>query len=269
MLQNYQEIKAIQEKINIFDPFKEEYIQGASYDLHIGDKVYVSSSENGSKGVIKLKEGETFLIPANGICMFQTLEKIKIPNDVAAKLSLRMGLVRKGLVMPAQTQADPGFNNFLFGLLYNLSNEGVRLSRSEHVVSIELFKLKNPTEKVYKENYNSMGFEDFISNYIQSSLDFLNQKISKSQSQLKASTYYTKILAIMYTIVGFILAALVAYLNFGPYNSLKEKYNSLQTEKKELHDQVDKLSDKINNLEKKIILFENKRDTTDITRLKR
>ncbi len=250
MLLSYQQIVKLQDDHSVFRPYSIENVQSASYDLHIGEKVYVACSVNGSKGVLTLKDNQTFIVPANGIFMFQTKEKVNLPENIAGKLSLRMGLVRKGLIMPSQTQADPGYSNYLFGFIYNLSNEDVILTKSDHVVSIELFQLSENTHKPYTNDYNSFSFEKFVSNYVHSSLDFLNQKITKSQEQLKRATEYIRILTYVYSFIGVIVAIFIGFLSYGPYNQMKNKFEEVKENNIRLGNDIKELKEKIYQMDK-------------------
>ena len=46
MLQSHQEIVALQRAKEVFTPYDSSYVQGASYDLHVGEKVYINTKHN-------------------------------------------------------------------------------------------------------------------------------------------------------------------------------------------------------------------------------
>jgi len=99
-----------------------EYINGASIDITIGDRILVE--ENTMRGsVIDLKEKESLnmkreTIPPEGYLLFpgqfilaSSAETFNLPNWVAAEYKLKSSLARSGLQHLMAGWCDPGWNN--------------------------------------------------------------------------------------------------------------------------------------------------------------
>jgi len=85
------------------------------------------------------------VIPPNGLCFVISKELINMPNDLAGLL-LKTDFIRKGIMLAAQPPIDPGYNWKIYGMLDNLSNDEVCLSRKDTILTIEFLKLDSPTK---------------------------------------------------------------------------------------------------------------------------
>jgi deoxycytidine triphosphate deaminase len=237
MLLSYQNIKAFLDHGQLMEDFDLRNLKAASYDLRLGSVCYLSSVGNHKSKLIKMNGVKTITIPCNGIFMFQTREKVNIPNNIAGKLSLRMGLVRKGCIMPTQTQVDPGYNNYLFGMIYNLSDSPVDIKYEEHIVNIEFYELKEPTAKPYSDEYDvNYVFEQFVSENVTSTMDTLQNGVATSLEKVNATEQSVKkllnmltILSIMLALISILMAGMTVYLNNSPIASLKQNIERLES----------------------------------------
>ena len=69
----------------------------AKIELRLGEKCYCSSNPD---KIVKLESGSSAIVAPNSIFLFQTLEKVQLPENISGRMSLKMGLVSKGLLMP-------------------------------------------------------------------------------------------------------------------------------------------------------------------------
>lgn len=157
----------------------------AKTELHLGAHCYCSGSANDD--IIELKkEGDVVILKPNTIFLFETEELISLPTDLAGHMSLKMGLISKGLLMSSQTQVDPGYNNVLFGMIYNLSSRDVELKRGQAITTLEIYKTEKSKYK-YSGNMQNISFEQFVKVRISSSLGLLEKEIRESQEEMVAS----------------------------------------------------------------------------------
>ena len=108
----------------LISPYDPEKNRGnpAKVELHLGRKCYCSNTPN---KIYELSEDDAVEIEPNTIFLFETQETFHFPENLSGKMSLKMKYIAKGLLMPSQTQVDPGYKNVLFGMIYNLSSEKI------------------------------------------------------------------------------------------------------------------------------------------------
>lgn len=151
----------------------------AKVELRLGNKCYLSSR---SREIIELVDGDKVVIKPYDILLYQTLEKVNIPNNVAGHISLKMKYTARGLLMSNQTQVDPGYNNYLFGMLYNLSDHNIELECGTPIVTLELFQVKGNAIDTYNGYMATISFEEFCRQRVGSSLAKLASGL-ESQAQ--------------------------------------------------------------------------------------
>ena len=113
------------------EPFAEDSLQPASYDLGVGDTAIVVKSVNLEQlekvirdevsPEIDLRVHRTISIPAGGFALITTLERVKLSPSHAGHIGVRSYFTRKGLALLSGLQIDPGFQGFLVLGLANLS----------------------------------------------------------------------------------------------------------------------------------------------------
>lgn len=168
-------------------PFDDSILKDnpAKVELRLGDYCYCSSNE---REIISLKDQEKVTIKPNEIFLFQTYETINMPKNLSGRMSLKMKLVSKGLLMPCQTQVDPGYSNILFGMLYNLSSDEIELSYKQPITTLEFTQTMIDNSFKYNGTMGKLKFEEFVRNRITSSLGELAKDVDKSQKDLEKNT---------------------------------------------------------------------------------
>lgn len=135
-----------------FDP---DRLDHASYRLRIGSEVYVSptgeSHDPRNKPKTQLKEGEGFVIPAGQFGFILTEDKISVPMDALAFISIRAGYKFRGLVNVSGFHVDPNYEGRLIFSVFNAGPGPVHLFRGEQCFLIWYADLDKPStvEKVY------------------------------------------------------------------------------------------------------------------------
>lgn len=132
------------EQKKLIEPFDSGNVRRSSYDLTIGDEYYCG--DNGEKKTAletyKLGVRHTFSIPAHGVCFILCNETIALPDDISARVSLRMSLIYHGLILTAQPPFDPGYAGKVIVMLHNLSSRPIPVSSGDRLATIEFMKVE-------------------------------------------------------------------------------------------------------------------------------
>lgn len=124
-----------------YDP---NQVQPAAYELRpsnteakIGDTVYTMNED-------ALQENENteqrgFLkLPPRRISVISTKEKLSIPDDLCARIGIRLRYSRQGLISMFGPQIDPGYDGRFYAVIYNASGEPVEIPQNEAVFKMEI-----------------------------------------------------------------------------------------------------------------------------------
>ncbi len=161
----------------VISPFDQEKLQGASYDLSLGGEALVSHSDQ--KIVLEPNSSSLLHLEPGAFALVLTKELLKFPLDIAGVIGMRSSLARKGLVLLAGMQIDPGFEGHLRFGLYNASPRRITLDYDYELCMIEFHKLAGPVSKVIPPN------PDLIRGRIpETDRDFLNSLETTSLSDL-------------------------------------------------------------------------------------
>jgi len=145
------------------DPFDEESLQAASYDMRLGNRALITKtvSLEELKGKIQKEEvkeinvekEESLTVPGGAFALVSTLERIKLPNNYAGHIGMRTYYTRKGLSILSGLQIDPGWDGVLVLGLANLSPRSITLDYKDKLCTIEIHKLNRPVEKPYQGKF--------------------------------------------------------------------------------------------------------------------
>ncbi|MDD2665501.1 MAG: dCTP deaminase [Methanocellales archaeon] len=119
----------------IIEPFREQSLQPASYDLTIKDGI---------------------CIPSKAMRLVSSLERVEMPPDAAGILRTRSSYARKGLLLGGGI-VDPGFRGNLTLCLTNMSDEEIRLDHGERIVQMLFLLVKSPAETYEGKYQDSKG----------------------------------------------------------------------------------------------------------------
>jgi dCTP deaminase len=145
------------------EPFDEDSMQAASYDMRLGKKAIITKtvSIEELKGKIQkedvkdinVEKEESITIPGGGFALVTTLERIKLPNNYAGHIGMRTYYTRKGLSILSGLQIDPGWDGVLVLGLANLSPRSIILDYQDHLCTIEIHKLNRPAQRPYQGKF--------------------------------------------------------------------------------------------------------------------
>ena len=134
----------------IIKPFKNDQLQGASYDLRIGKRLLISGDDREHD---LLKEKSIALAPGD-FAVTVSYEHFEIPNDIVINIGPKTYLTKKGIILQAGMQIDPGFKGYLFLGLYNSSPRKFVIEYLGDLCSIQFFKLQEDAAKSFPINRN-------------------------------------------------------------------------------------------------------------------
>ncbi len=128
----------------LIDPFEESQVQGATYDLRIGEQGATTTS----KKVINIRENGYIIVQPGDFAVVTVFEVLKLGPQYVGRFGLRSKFARKGLIATTGPQIDPGYHGRLIIGLTN-SPKPVTLSYGDHLISVEFHKLQEATTRPY------------------------------------------------------------------------------------------------------------------------
>ncbi len=179
-------------------------LKGASYDLRLG-------AEYSLEGKIRrLGQNEpSLIIPPYQLAIVTTHEKVNLTDALTAHFGLRLGLVKRGLLFSNEPQIDPGYRGRLACLLFNLSNEDVRIDHMHHFATIE-FEDVDPTAPPYDgpmQGFDTLSqFFEGVDKLPVSALAHLEQRVNTTADRIE------KIIPILMTAFAGIISLLAVVL---------------------------------------------------------
>jgi deoxycytidine triphosphate deaminase len=167
----------------IVNPFDLECLQGASYDLKVGQNVLISGQESITDltiaGAITIQPGDFAVVVSN--------EYFEIPQNMVINIGAKTYLTKKGIILQAGMQIDPGFKGYLFLGLYNSSPRKFILEYKGDLCSIQFFQLRVDAKKVFNINYDYLhgNFPKDMKDYLYS---LENNSLSNLAEDLRTLT---------------------------------------------------------------------------------
>ena len=199
-------IKALIEGGTLLKNADVQNVNGSSYDLSLGDQYW----QNGKKqtldednGFIQLKRGDFVIVSSKEIA--------ELPNDIAARFDLTVGLFCRGVILSNGPQVDPGFRGRLICSLFNLSNSTFDLKRDQHYSTLEFIKLSEPTT-AYKGKYQ--GKEDIIDYLPTSSDPSTIIKIWDEIDKLKKAKWWERTLPLILSFLAIVASIILGIFLF-------------------------------------------------------
>ena len=158
-----------------FEPLTDEkQIQPSSIDMRLGDefkvfkvirKPYIDPKDPDDISTYMestiVPEGEAFIIHPNEFALATTLEYVKVPDDLVARVEGRSSMGRLGITMHVTAGfIDPGFEGNITLEISNIGAMPVALYPGQRVCQIVFETMTSPSEMPYghpKRNSKYMG----------------------------------------------------------------------------------------------------------------
>lgn len=157
-------IKFYVDAVQLVEPFYENNLCPASYDLTLGSECSSAEhTEETGQSKRTLKPGENLIIPPNSIVFVSSAETLNLPFYLTARFNLKLRLLHEGLLVGTGPQIDPGYLGRLSCPLHNISSGKISLTCGESFAVIEFQKTtpfaqsKQWTEETNIEQIRRMG----------------------------------------------------------------------------------------------------------------
>lgn len=174
--------------------FDEEFLQPASYDMRVGD----TALRSGDDSETNLASARSIVLNAGQFALLTTYERIKMPTDMAGHIGVRSYFTRKGLILLAGLQIDPGFEGSLVLGVYNASPRRLTLEHMESFCTVEFINLamsaKNPYVSGREQQRGAIPVvdKDYLRTIETQSLSALGESVRTLSQNVGALTTVTK-----------------------------------------------------------------------------
>ena len=113
--------------------FSEDRIDCAAYTLRMGKQYYLSASEAdiGTNKIRTLDDGDGVAIPSGQFAVLLTEERVTVPSNAIAFISMKTGFKGRGLVNVSGFHVDPGYSAPLRFAVFNAGPSTIGIKRGE------------------------------------------------------------------------------------------------------------------------------------------
>ena len=206
-----EDIEFYVEEGKLIQPFDENNLKPAGYELTVGDEAM-----KGGEYIPLSGPFSEVRIPPFEVVVIKTAETINLPRFLIARWNIRVKWAYQGLLWVGGPQVDPGYVGHLFCPIYNLSDESVKLNKGDPIALMDFVKTTaiEPEEGQdsrklveYPRPPKRLFIEDFKIDNFRSGLFARDVNVTESLKQLRAkvdvfSTLVLAILAILISVVA-------------------------------------------------------------------
>ena len=147
---------AINGKAGMIQPFNEDHISAASYDLTLADHILVESVDDNSDGWIEVNIDKPYIVKPKQFILASTEEIVTIPPNLCAQVVLRSSAARAGWNHALAGWIDPGFSG---QITLELTNQrqlaDLEVHTGQRLLQLVVHQLVTPPQALYgvKGNY--------------------------------------------------------------------------------------------------------------------
>lgn len=127
--------QTLQQKLpDLINPYCSEKIEQSSYTLAIGKEIFITKdyqNDNSQHTKRSLRNKQAFVIPPGQFAFLLTEERIAVPKDAIAFISMKASFKYKGLINISGFHVDPGFYGNLLFSVYNAGPSPIHLRHNE------------------------------------------------------------------------------------------------------------------------------------------
>ena len=144
-----------------FDPFDPGLIQPSSVDMRVDRRfrvfhnarhpyIDVRRRMDDLTELVEVPGDEPFILHPGEFVLGQTLERVRLPDDIVARLEGKSSLGRLGLLIHSTAGfVDAGFEGNLTLELSNVANLPIALYFGMRIGQISFFQMSSPVERPY------------------------------------------------------------------------------------------------------------------------
>ncbi|MBW4538981.1 MAG: hypothetical protein KME43_07510 [Myxacorys chilensis ATA2-1-KO14] len=204
-------ISRLPDLVNPFDPNR---IDSASYELSLGDEVYISSFPNTpqkDRKKVFLKERETIAIPPGQFAFLITAEEISVPVNAIAFISIKFSAKAKGIINVSGFHVDPGYKGRLIFAVFNAGPLNYHVECGQRLFSMWFADLDGADERPRKKpGFVSIPTDLINSPDLVASLPYLAERLDEIDK--KVENYSTRQAIIWAILIPISLAIIVSFL---------------------------------------------------------
>ena len=143
------------------DPYDDDCVQPSSVDLHVDSQfrvfansrypyIDVRSPMPDLTDLVEVGPDEPFILHPGEFVLGSTRERVRLPDDLVARLEGKSSLGRLGLLIHSTAgYVDPGWDGYLTLELSNVANLPITIYPGMKIGQISFFRLSSPADKPY------------------------------------------------------------------------------------------------------------------------
>jgi len=147
----------------VIDPFDESFVQPSSVDLRVDrffrvfenhryPQIDPKQPQDDLTTLVETSDGEPFILHPGEFVLGSTLERVRLGDDVVARLEGKSSLGRLGLLIHSTAGfVDPGFDGYLTLELSNVAKLPIAIYPGMKIGQISFYELTTPAEHPYGE----------------------------------------------------------------------------------------------------------------------
>lgn len=155
----------------VFDPFDESLVQPSSVDVRVDRHfrvfhnarypfIDVRQEMEGLTEAVEISGDEPFILHPGEFVLGQTLERVKLPDDLVARLEGKSSLGRLGLLIHSTAGfVDAGFEGNLTLELSNVATLPITIYHGMPIGQISFMRMDGPVEQPYGARANRSKYQ--------------------------------------------------------------------------------------------------------------
>ena len=195
----------------LIEPFTQASLEPASYDARIGDRALLG----GKDAEIDVAKNRAITMQPGEFVLLVTKERFSLSDSIVGHIGVKSYFTRKGFVLLAGLQIDPGFEGHLVIGGYNAAPRRLTLDHEESFLTVEFHRLAKPVESPYlageeqKKGKIPRADKDYLRTLETESLSELSNNVRQLTKSVGAMQWQLKV--VYAPILFLILAAVVSF----------------------------------------------------------
>ncbi|HEX2090396.1 MAG TPA: dCTP deaminase [Actinomycetota bacterium] len=153
------------------DPFDDACVQPSSVDLHVDRRfrtfhnarypyIDVKAEMPDLTELVEVEEKVPFILHPGEFVLGSTLERVRLPDDLVARLEGKSSLGRLGLLIHSTAgYVDPGWDGYLTLELSNVANLPITIYPGMKIGQISFFRLTTAAEVPYGSSVRGSKYQ--------------------------------------------------------------------------------------------------------------
>ncbi len=143
------------------DPYDEKFVQPSSIDLRVDRYFRVFENhkyphidpmtrQEDLTSIVEVADNEPFVLHPGEFVLGSTLERVRLSDDIVARLEGKSSLGRLGLLIHSTAGfVDPGFDGYLTLELSNVANLPIAIYPAMKIGQISFYQMTTPADAPY------------------------------------------------------------------------------------------------------------------------